>query len=290
MKRTPGHEFLSTAVRAARLAGEVILNNLGRISKDEVDIKQASDFVTRVDKDSEQIIINTIKERFPHHLFLAEESVKEAETGGYCQYGPSGSHRWIIDPLDGTTNYIHGYPAFSVSIALEYSPCTPSVVRGKDEIISGVIFDPLRNELFTAEKGKGAFLNGQPIKVSTVSELKDSLITTGFPFRRKELIDVYLKLFRKLFHKVSDLRRAGSAALDLAHLASGRCDGFFEIGLSPWDIAAGSILIKEAGGVVTDFRGESDYLSTGNIAAGTPTLHKEILKEIKDVFKGIIEK
>jgi myo-inositol-1(or 4)-monophosphatase len=280
MKRIPEHEFLSTAVRAARLAGEVILNNLGRISKDEVDIKQASDFVTRVDKDSEQIIINTIKDRFPHHLFLAEESVKEAETGGYCQYGPSGSHRWIIDPLDGTTNYIHGYPAFSVSIALEY----------KCEIISGVIFDPLRNELFTAEKGKGAFLNGQPIKVSTVSELKDSLISTGFPFRRKELIDVYLKLFRKLFHKVSDLRRAGSAALDLAHLASGRCDGFFEIGLSPWDIAAGSILIKEAGGVVTDFRGESDYLSTGNIAAGTPTLHKEILKEIKGVFKGIIEK
>ncbi len=273
--------FLNTAVKAAKLAGEVILNNLGKILEEDVALKQSSDFVTRVDRDSEQVIINTIKESFPDHHFLAEESIKEPESEGY---------RWIIDPLDGTTNYIHGFPAFSVSIALEYSPCTLPVVRGKKELILGVILDPLRNELFTAVKGKGAFLNGQPIKVSAVCALKDSLITTGFPFRKKELIDAYLKLFKNIFHRVSDIRRAGSAALDLAYLASGRCDGFFEIGLSPWDIAAGSIMIKESGGVITDFAGGNDYLLTGNIVAGPPAVHKEILKEVRGVFKGIIDR
>ena len=281
-------EFLITAQKAARLAGEVILNNLGSVSKEDVNVKQASDFVTRIDKDSEQIIIKTIKERFPDHQFLAEESVKEI----------AGEYRWIIDPLDGTTNYIHGYPAFAVSIALEYSPCTPAAflrkqeawVQDKGGIILGVIFDPLRNELFAAEKGRGAFLNRAPVKVSPATQSKDSLITTGFPFRKKQMIDPYLQLFKNIFNKVSDIRRAGSAALDLAHLACGRCDGFFEIGLSPWDIAAGSLLIEEAGGVVTDFEGGKDYLLTGNIVAGTPALHKEILKEVKDVFKGIIDK
>lgn len=266
-----GNEFLSTAVRAAKHAGQFILENLGKISKKDIALKQASDFVTFVDKESEQIIIHTIKEDFPNHYFLAEESIKEVEVGEY---------RWIIDPLDGTTNYIHQYPVFSVSLALEY----------KKEIILGVTLDIGRDELFTAEKGRGAFLNGNPIKVSKATTLKDSLITTGFPFRRKELIDVYLKLFKNVFNKVSDLRRAGSAALDLAYLACGRCEGFFEIGLSPWDIAAGAILIKEAGGVITDFGGGPDYLLTGNIVAGTPAVHKEILAEVKSVFKGVIER
>jgi myo-inositol-1(or 4)-monophosphatase len=264
-------EFMGIAFRAAMLAGDLILKNLGRISKDDVNIKQASDFVTRVDRESEQLIIDTIKQKFPKHLFLAEESVKDLETGEY---------RWIIDPLDGTTNFIHGYPVFSVSIALEY----------KEEIILGTIFDPLRDEIFTAEKGKGAFLNGQPVNVSTISELENSLITTGFPFRRKNFIDNYLKLFKNIFHKVSDIRRAGSAALDLAYLACGRCDAFFEIGLSIWDVAAGSILIKEAGGIITDFDGGSDYLTTGNIVAGTPALHGGILNEVKGVFSKVIEK
>lgn len=265
------NNFLSTAVKAARLAGEFILDNLGRVSKEDVSMKQASDFVTRVDKDSEQIIIKTIKNSFPNHSFLAEESGKESDSEHY---------RWIIDPLDGTTNYIHEYPMFSVSIALEY----------KGGIISGVIFDPLRNEIYTAEKGKGVFLNGKPVKVSSVNSLKNSLITTGFPFRKKEMIDMYLKLFRNIFYKVSDIRRAGSAALDLAHLACGRCDGFFELGLSPWDIAAGSLLIKEASGVITDFGGGEDYLLTGNVVAGSPALHKEILEEVKKVFKETIDR
>lgn len=264
-------EFLDIAIKAARLAGGTVLDHLGKISKRDIDLKQASDFVTTVDRESEEIIIGAIKEHFPHHLILAEESIKESAGEAY---------RWIIDPLDGTTNYIHGYPVFSVSIALEY--------RG--EIIAGVIFDPLREELFSTEKGGGAFLNGHPIRVSEIGVLKDSLITTGFPFRRKEMIDPYLRLFRNLFLKVSDLRRAGSAALDLAYLACGRCDGFFEIGLSPWDIAAGSLLIEEAGGVITDFGGEDGHIWTGNVVAGTPAVHREILKEVKKVFEGIIDR
>ncbi|MBM4136126.1 MAG: inositol monophosphatase [Nitrospira sp.] len=259
------NEFLNIAINAARLAGKTILDNLGRIAKKDVGLKAASDFVTRVDMESEQIIINTIKEYFPHHSFLAEESLKEAETDRY---------RWIIDPLDGTTNYIHGYPVFSVSIALEYNK----------DIIIGVIFDPLRDELFTAEKGRGAFLNGNSIRISSVSDFKDCLIATGFPFRKKGFIDLYLKLFKNIFNKVSDLRRTGSAALDLAYLACGRCDGFFEIGLSPWDIAAGAIMIQEAGGIVTDFGGGPDYLLTGNIVAGKPAIHDKLLEEIKNVF------
>lgn len=264
-------EFLGIAIKAARLAGQVIVNHLGKISERDIGLKQAFDFVTSVDRESEKVIIDTIKEHSPDHHFLAEESLKEFGKGGY---------RWIIDPLDGTTNYIHSYPVFSVSIALEY----------EGEIIVGVILDPLRDELFLAKKGAGAFLNGNTIKVSEVSTLRESLITTGFPFRSKEMIDPYLKLFKNLFLKVSDLRRAGSAALDLAYLACGRCDGFYELGLSPWDIAAGSLLIKEAGGVVTDFGGGPHYLRTGNIIAGTPAVHKEILPEVKSVFEEIMDK
>jgi myo-inositol-1(or 4)-monophosphatase len=263
-------EFLEIAIKAARLAGEVIIDNLGKISKKDIGLKKASDFVTSVDKKSEKVIIDSIKENFPYHLFLAEESLKECGKEAY---------RWIIDPLDGTTNYIHGYPVFSTSLALEY----------KGEIILGVTLDPLKGELFHSEKGRGAFLNGKQVKVSEIN-LKESLITTGFPFRKKEMTDLYLKLFKNVFFKVSDLRRAGSAALDLAYLACGRCDGFFEIGLSPWDIAAGSLFIKEAGGIVTDFGGGTKYLLTGNIVAGNPAVHKDILNEVKNIFKGVVDK
>jgi myo-inositol-1(or 4)-monophosphatase len=269
--RERGSRSRDKAIEAAKSAGDVILKSLGRISGEEIREKQASDFVTTVDKEAEQIIIEVIKEAFPEDHFLAEESLKEKESGAY---------RWIIDPLDGTTNFIHTYPVFSVSLALEY----------RKEIILGVTYDPTREELFVAEKEGGAKLNGKTLNVSSLNFLGDSLITTGFPFRKKEMIDNYLSLFRNLFVRVSDLRRAGSAALDLASLAAGRCDGFFEVGLSPWDIAAGSLLIKEAGGVVTDFGGGSDYLSTGNIVAGNPVLHSGILKEVQKVFGGLMEK
>ena len=261
-------EFLGTAFRAAMLAGDLIMENLGTLSQKDINTKAASDFVTRVDRESEDLIISTIRRKHPEHYFLAEESVKDDVTNDY---------RWIIDPLDGTTNFIHGYPVFSVSIALEY----------KGEIVLGVVYDPLREEIFTAEKGTGTFLNGQSVKTSSVKDLGNGLIATGFPFRKKNLIDPYLDLFKNIFNQVSDIRRAGSAALDFAHLACGRCD--FELSLSPWDMAAGSILITEAGGLVSDFGGGTDYLTTGNIVAANPSLHDKLLHEVKGVFSGTID-
>jgi myo-inositol-1(or 4)-monophosphatase len=264
-------QFLGTAFRAAMLAGDYIIKSLGNISKSDIDIKQTSDFVTIVDRESENIIINTIKSVFPDHHFLAEESADKSTTGQY---------RWIIDPLDGTTNFIHQYPFFSVSIALEY----------EGEVTLGLVYDPLREEIYTAQKECGAYLNGTSFRVSSTTELSGCLISTGFPFRKKEIIDDYLKLFKNILYKVSDIRRAGSAAIDLAHIACGRCDGFFEVGLSPWDIAAGSLIIREAGGVVTDFSGGGDYLLTGNIVAGTPIIHPILLDEVKSVFQDTISK
>ncbi len=263
-------EFLETAVAAAMRAGEIIVRNLGRISKDDIGLKEASDFVTRVDLESEEMIIRKIRGSFPHHHFLSEEGTKESES----------EYRWIIDPLDGTTNFIHGYPIFSVSIALEH----------EKEMVIGVVFDPMRNELFTAEKGRGSFLNGLPIRVSGVDSMGRSLITTGFPFRKREVIDTYLRIFKCLFLKVSDLRRGGSAAIDLSYVACGRCEGFFEFGLSPWDMAAGALVIREAGGIVSDFGGGEDYLKTGNIIAGNPSIHRSLLQEIRKVVDGEVSR
>jgi len=261
------NEFLKTAVTSARLAGDIILRNLGQLSTSDIETKQAFDFVTKVDRWSEAVIMQTIREKFPHHLFLSEETLQQEGNGG---------HRWIIDPLDGTTNYIHGYPMFSVSIALEY----------QQEIILGIVFDPLRDELFHAVKDKGSFLNNRSIYVSDITLPEKGLIATGFPFRKKEMINSYLDAFKKIFEHVSDIRRAGSAALDLAYIAAGRLEGFFELNLSPWDIAAGSLLITEAGGRITDFAGGDQYLVTGNIVAGNTKIHSEILKIIKQVFQG----
>ncbi len=258
-------DFTEVAVRAAREAGSFLLENLGKMKAGDIEEKRASDYVTRIDRESETIIMEIIKETFENHLFLTEESVRDESTDEY---------RWIIDPLDGTTNYIHGYPVFSVSIALQY--------RG--EIITGVVFDPVRDELFAAGKGAGAYLNGGRLDISKGDvDVRNSLIATGFPFREKEIIVRYLELFRSIFLGVSDIRRAGSAAIDLAYVASGRCDGFFEIGLSPWDVAAGSLLILEAGGVVTDFKGGNRYVETGNIVAGSRAVHEFLLKEIDRV-------
>ncbi|MDH4232836.1 MAG: inositol monophosphatase [Nitrospirota bacterium] len=266
------NECLKTAAAAARLAGDIIVKNLGRLSGSDIQTKQAFDFVTNVDRWSEAVIIKTIREKFPSHLFLTEETLQ--------QEGPATSYRWIIDPLDGTTNFIHGFPIFSVSLGLEH----------KGEIILGVVFDPLRDELFHAIKGKGAFLNNARIKVSETGMLEKSLIATGFPFRKKELIDQYLRAFKKIFAHVSDIRRAGSAAIDLAYIAAGRTEGFFELNLSPWDIAAGSLLISEAGGVITDFAGGGQYLLTGNVVAGNREVHAELFSVIRQVFQGVVER
>jgi len=259
-----------TAIRAAFEASKILKENFGRITSTQIDLKRQFDFVTFVDKGAEKKIIDVIRKEYPDHKFYAEESDKD-ESGGY---------RWIIDPLDGTTNYIHGYPVYSVSIALEYNK----------DIILGVIYDPSRDELFTAEKGRGAALNDKPIRVSTVTDPALSLLTTGFPFRSKNYIEFYLESFKRLFHKVSGIRRIGSVALDFAYLASGRCEGFWEIGLSPWDIAAGYLIVSEAGGLMTDFAGEDDPVWTGNVIASNGHLQETIIEVVKDVFAGTIEK
>jgi myo-inositol-1(or 4)-monophosphatase len=264
-------DFLEIAIEAADTAGDFILANRGTLSPEDISRKQAFDFVTRVDKEAEQIILKIIKSEFPDHDILAEESKKDVESAGY---------RWIIDPLDGTTNFIHGFPVTAVSIALQH----------QREIIVGAVLDPFRNELFTAAKGEGAYLNGKKIHVSKTDTMGSALIATGFPFKQKHLIDHYLRLFKNVLSEVSDLRRAGAASIDLSYIACGRFDGFFEIGLAPWDCAAGALMIKEAGGIITNFGGGDDIFSTGNIVAGNPVMYELLLKMTQDVFTGILEK
>lgn len=258
--------FLDTAKKAAILAGDFIKGNYEKISSDDVLTKNRADYVTFVDKEAEKIIISHIMETFPKHSVLAEESdIKEGEENTY---------RWIIDPLDGTTNFIHGFPMFCVSIALEY----------QGEIIVGVVYEPLRNEMFYASKGEGAFLNNAPISMRKNFDADTALVATGFPFRFVEHIDKYMQLFKLVFENVSGIRRAGSAALDLAYTACGRCDGFFEMCLKPWDVAAGSLLVKEAGGIVSGFSGGTDYVYKGNIVAGEKKVYNVLLNNVKEVF------
>ena len=263
--------YLTTAVDAARLAGEFILANRGSLSPDDISRKQAFDFVTRVDRESERMILENIRKNHPDHDILAEESRKDVETDGF---------RWIIDPLDGTTNFIHGFPVTAVSIALQH----------RKEIVVGVVLDPFRGELFTAIRGEGAFLNGKRINVSATDQMGSALIGTGFPFKKKDLIDRYLQLFKKVLTQVSDLRRPGAASIDLSYIACGRFDGFFEIGLEPWDAAAGALMIKEAGGIITNFGGGEDFLVPGNIVAGNPVMHALLLGMVKEVFAGVLDK
>lgn len=258
-------DYLSVAIEASEQAGKIIRERIGTITADEITQKSISDYVTEVDVYSEKTIIDFIKKHFPSHQIMAEESSNNYKKAEYL---------WIIDPLDGTTNFIHGFPVIAVSIALMY----------KGEIVLGVVHDPTRQETFYAEKGSGAFLNEKKIKVSKNILPELSLIATGFPFRKKHYIDTYIKIFRELLYSVSDLRRPGAAAIDLAYVASGRVDGFFEFALSPWDIAAGVILIKEAGGAVSDFEGGEEYLKTGNIIAGNPVIHSFLVKKIKAVL------
>lgn len=258
------HPILNIAVKAARKAGSII--NRASLDLDllKVATKQPNDFVTEVDKAAEAAIIAILKEAYPDHRILAEESgVTEAA-------GKVSDFEWIIDPLDGTTNFIHGMPQYAVSIALAQ----------KGVVTHAVVYDPNRNELFTASKGGGAFLNDRRIRVSKRVKLQDALIGTGFPYRVFEHSDVYMEIFKELTKKTSGLRRPGAASLDLAYVACGRYDGFFEFGLAPWDIAAGSLLISEAGGLVSDLAGESTYLETGNIVAGSPKIFSQLLQTI----------
>lgn len=260
--------FFETAIEAARIGGRVLNENLHSAARSHVRQKQAFDFVTQVDLLSEKAIIDFIKTRHPEHDILAEES--GAHTG-------RSEYEWIIDPLDGTKNYIHGFPVFAVSVALR---------KGR-EMLVGAVLDPTRSEMFSAEKGKGAFLNGNAIHVSSSCDLAACLIATGFPFRAKHLARPYFEAFASMFQQVSDLRRAGAAALDLAYVACGRTDGFWEIGLNLWDIAAGALLVREAGGQVTDIFGGEDHLRTGNIIASNGQTHEALTRLVRTPFRDI---
>jgi len=262
--------MLKVASEIARAGGEVLKKYYGKIEQSQIDKKGIGDYVTEADMESEKTIISSIRDTFPAHEILAEESGKLNKRSQY---------RWIIDPLDGTANYIHCIPQFAVSIGLEYM----------SEMIIGVIFNPISNELFWAEKDKGAFLNERRIYVTTNRKMEDCILATGFPFKDKKIkIDAYLDAFRRLFWLCSDMRRAGSAALDLAYTAVGRVDGFWEDGLSPWDVAAGSFIVQEAGGYVTDYEGKDNHIRTGNIVASNPYIHSEILDILKKSFHKII--
>lgn len=254
------HPFITIAVRAARAAGNVITRNLNRIDTLKIENKRERDFVSDVDRQSEYEIINIIRRAYPQHAILAEESGK---TQG-------AEFEWIIDPLDGTTNYLHGFPQFSVSIA----------VRQKGNIEAGVVYDPMLQELFTAARGQGATLNDRRIRVSNRAHLDTALIGTGLPYLKHHDFDGYLKRLLKVMRATAGVRRAGSAALDLSYVASGRLDGFWENNLNIWDIAAGALLIQEAGGLVSDTCGGSTHFETGDIACGNPKIHPQLLKLI----------
>lgn len=246
----------------ARRVGKMFLASLSKLTKRQIYFKGQNDYVTEVDQRSERLIIKEIRKNFPHHQFLAEESA-----GAPVDLGKP---LWIIDPLDGTTNFIHRLPIFSVSIALK--------IKGK--IVLGVVYDPNRNELFSAVRGRGAYLNGKRIKVSQTRKLKDTLLATGFPFRCNDILEDYIKIFRTLCMNSRGMRRGGSSAMDLSYVACGRFDGFWEFGLQPWDVAAGILIVEEAGGMVTDFEGKALALKPQNVLAGNKFIYRQLLKQV----------
>jgi myo-inositol-1(or 4)-monophosphatase len=267
--------MINVAIKAARAAGSIINRAALDVESVRVSQKQANDFVTEVDKGAEMAIIETLLTAYPGHGILAEESGQE--------HGAKNSeYVWIIDPLDGTTNFIHGFPVYCVSIALE--------VRGKVE--HAVVYDPTRNDLFTATKGRGAFLNDRRIRVSKRIRLNECLLSTGFPFRPDDNFNRYLALMAEIMPKTAGLRRPGAAALDLAYVAAGYTDGFFETGLQAWDMAAGTLLVTEAGGLVGNFTGEADYLYQKECLAASPKVYAQLVPLLSKYsqFAGVADK
>ncbi|HEY9447774.1 MAG TPA: inositol monophosphatase family protein [Burkholderiales bacterium] len=251
------HPMLNIAVKAARRAGGLINRATRNLDIVNVQQKAANDFVSDVDREAEQTIIRTLLEAYPDHSILAEES----GAAGKSEY------QWIIDPLDGTTNFLHGFPQYAVSIAL----------RHRGAITQAVVYDPGRNDLFTATRGRGAYLNETRLRVSKRTHLKASLIGTGFPIRELQRLDAYLGMLKSMIENTAGVRRPGAASLDLAYVAAGRLDGFWELGLRPWDIAAGSLLVTEAGGLIGDLEGNEGYLESGNVVAGSPKVFAQML-------------
>lgn len=260
------HPMLNMAVKAARSAGSIIMRHHDQLERLTVESKGRKDYVSEVDRMAEHEIIRILHAAYPHHGFLGEETGVQA----------GDDYVWVIDPLDGTTNFLHGFPHFAVSIAL----------KNKDRLEQAVVFDPSRDELFTASRGNGAQINDRRIRVSRVIELEYALLGAGFPFRSHKYLDAWISTLREFMLSTSGIRRPGSASLDLAYVACGRYDGFWEIGLSPWDMAAGALIVQEAGGMVTDFSGDQTYLESGNIVAGNPKIHAEMLRRILPHMPG----
>lgn len=261
-------DLLKVAERAARKAGAYLLEHWGKIKPEQIDEKGQNDFVTFVDKNAEQLIIDEIHATFPEQAILAEERGEE---------GKPSPVRWIIDPLDGTKNYIRSLPYFCVSIGVER----------EGEIVAGVVYDPLHKELFKALKNQGAFLNEQKIQVTPNKNFRGAILCTGFPHRSKTSLPQYLKAFEEMFIQSSGMRRMGSAALDLCYTACGRFHGFWELGLNAWDIAAASLILREAGGALSDFRGNPHVLDSGSVIAANPALHSRMLEIISYHFYRI---
>jgi myo-inositol-1(or 4)-monophosphatase len=256
------HPMITIASRAARAAGNIQRRYLEHLDSLTISSKGENDFVSEVDKASEQVIIETLRKAYPDHAILAEES----------GVSDGNEFQWIIDPLDGTTNYLHGIPQFSISIAL----------RRKGILEHGVVFDPLRDEMFSASRGSGAMLNDRRLRVTNRKNLKGAIIGTGIPFRDRRHLDTYLAMLRDMITAdTAGIRRPGSAALDFAYVAAGRLDGFWELNLSPWDFAAGALLVAEAGGTVTDLAGGDRFFDTCNVVAGGLKVHAAMLERLR---------
>ncbi len=266
------HPMLNIAVKAARAAGAIINRAALDLEVLKVGSKGPNDFVSEVDQAAEQAIIDILLEAYPTHGILAEES-------GRARGNKASEYTWVIDPLDGTTNFLHGFPVYAVSIALLH--------RG--QVQQGVVYDPTRNDLFYASRGRGAFLNDRRLRVSKRTRLSDSLIGTGFPFRKGDNFKRYLKMFEEVMHQCAGLRRPGAAALDLCYVAAGSYDGFFETGLSPWDVAAGSLIITEAGGLIGNFTGEADFLYQRELVAGNPKVYGQLVQLLAPYSRVITE-
>ena len=266
------HPMLNVAIKAARRAGNII--NRASLNSERIQVtrKQHNDFVTEVDQAAEAAIIETLKDAFPDHGFLAEET---GEIPG-SSMADQPSHIWIIDPLDGTTNFIHGFPQYAVSIALAVDGITQQAV----------VYDPNRDELFTATRGAGAYVNNRRLRVAGRLKMSEALIGTGFPYREDQDVEAYLEIFAQMTRQCAGLRRPGAASLDLAYVAAGRLDAFFEQGLKPWDMAAGALLITEAGGLVGNYAGEESYLNTGEIMAGNPRLFGQLVTTLRKYSKA----
>lgn len=262
------HPMLNVAIKAARRAGSLIQRASLNLDSIQIERKQHNDFVSDVDRAAEQTIIEVIRDAYPKHAILAEES--SPSVGNPRAHGSQAEYEWFIDPIDGTTNFIHGHPQYAISIALAY----------KGQIQQAVVYDMNRNDLFTASRGVGAFLNDRRIRVSRRFLMNECVIATGFPVTDQSYLDTYLTMLKDMITKTAGLRREGAASLDLCNVACGRVDGFWEMHLKPWDIAAGSLIVQEAGGIITDLQGEQTWFETGNVVAANPKVLAQLLRTL----------